>query len=244
MAKKLIGYGNFFCWNCGERIEKGKRICPNCGSKYSGDSKYGNVSALGAGGIGWSHNAAHHSFKKYFKNDRKYSMIWLIGISILVPGGMLLSREIELDTEGIMVIGGILAAFWGIGLLFMFKKRGKKPDWDGIVEDKKTFQKTRLRKDREGKKYEESYTEYIVYIRKQNNSIFELKEEDSAQYDYFNIYDYLHYHGDKYLNYIEKYDKSLDTIIFCASCRSICDIRDNYCERCGCILLKADWLSR
>lgn len=240
MAKKIIGYGNFFCWNCGDRIEKGKRTCPNCGVKYKGDSKYGDIPALGAGGVGWSSNAAHHSFKKYFKNDRKYSFIWLIGLSILIPGGMLLSGEIELDTEGIMVIGGILAAFWGIGLLFILKKGGKKPDWDGIVEDKKIFQKTRQTKDREGKAYDEEYTEYIVYIRKQNNSIFELIEENNTRYDYFNIGDYLHYHGSKYLNYIEKYDKSLDTTIFCASCSSISDMRDNYCERCGCILLKAD----
>ncbi len=242
MAKKIIGYGNFFCWNCGNRIEKGKRICPNCGSKYSGEGKYGNISALGVGGIGWSNNAAHPCFKKYIINDRKYSLIWLIGISILVPGVMLLSGEIEFDTEGIMVIGGILAAFWGIGILFIFKKSGNKPDWDGIVEDKKIFQKTRSKKDRQGKKYKESYTEYIVYIRKQNNDIIELKEDDSVQYDYFNIGDYLHYHGGKYLNCIEKYDKSLDTIIFCASCRSISDIRNNYCQRCGCILLKADSL--
>lgn len=240
MAKKFIGYGNFFCWNCGNRIEKAKRTCSNCGSKYSGQSKYGNVPALGAGGIGWSSNAAHHTFKKYFKNNRKYSLIWLIGISILVPGGMLLSGEIGFDTEGIMVMGGILAVFWVIGLLFIFKNRKNKPDWDGVVEDKKIFHKTRRKKDSQGKAYNESYTEYIVYIHKQNNHIFELMEEDSAQYDYFNIGDYLHYHGGKYLNYIEKYDKSLDTIIFCASCRNISDIRNNYCERCGCILLKAD----
>ena len=54
MAKKIIGYGNFFCWNCGNRIEKRKKTCPNCGSIYSGDGKYGNVQALGAGGIGLS----------------------------------------------------------------------------------------------------------------------------------------------------------------------------------------------
>jgi hypothetical protein len=97
--------------------------------------------------------------------------------------------------------------------------------------------KTGRKKDSEGKAYTEEYTEYIVYIRKLNNEIFELKYDNSTRYDYFNIGDYLHYHGSKYLNYFEKYDKSLDTIIFCASCGSLCDIRDNYCDRCGCILL-------
>jgi len=238
MAKKLIGYGNFFCRNCGNRIEKGEKTCPFCSSKYGGEDRYGNVSALGAGGTGWSNNTGHPCFKKYYKNNQKYGLIWLIGISILVPAALLLSGEIKLDSEGIMVMTGAIAVFWITGLIFLFKNRGDKTAWDGIVEEKKIFQKTRSRKDREGKKYRESYTEYIVYIRRQNNDIFELNEEDSAQYDYFNIGDYLHYHGDKWLHYIEKYDKSLDTTIFCASCRSICDIRDNYCERCGCILLK------
>lgn len=240
MAKKIIGYGNFFCWNCGKRIEKGKKICPNCGSKYSGHDRYGNTSALGAGGVGWSNNTSHPCFKEYFKNNRKYSLIWLIGISIIVPAALILTGEIKIDTEGIMVIGGVIAVFWIIGLVFLFKKRKNMPAWDGIVEDKRTFQKIRRRKDNGGKKYKESYAEYIVYIRKENNEIFELSNEDSTKYDYFRKGDYVHYHGDKSLNYIEKYDKSLDTTVFCACCGDISDIRDNYCERCGCILLKAD----
>ncbi|MBP7222825.1 MAG: hypothetical protein KBA50_06200 [Sedimentibacter sp.] len=240
MAKKFVGYGSFFCWNCGKGIERGEKNCPHCGSIYSGDNRYGNVSALGAGGTGWSNNTTHPCFKQYFKNNRNYGLIWLIGISILVPAVLVLTDEIEFNTEGIMVIGGVLAVFWITGLIFLFKNRGDKTAWDGIVEDKKIFQKNRRKKSPEGKKYEESYTEYIVYIRRQNKEIIELKEEDRAKYDYFNIGDYVHYHGDKWLHYIEKYDKSLDTTIFCACCGNISDIRDNYCERCGCILLKAD----
>ena len=240
MAKKIIGYGNFFCWNCGKRIENKKKICLYCGSKYSGQDRYGNASALGAGGIGWSNNTSHPCFKEYFKNKRKFGLIWLIGISIIVPAALILTDEIKIDTEGIMVIGGVIAVFWIIGLIFLFKNRKNIPSWDGIVEDKKIFQKIRSRKDSVGKNYKESYTEYIVYIRRENGVIFELSNEDSAQYDYFRKGDYVHYHGDKILNYIEKYDKSFDTTVFCACCGDISDIRDNYCERCGCILLKAD----
>ena len=240
MAKKIIGYGNFFCWNCGKRIENKKKICLYCGSKYSGQDRYGNASALGAGGIGWSNNTSHPCFKEYFKNKRKFGLIWLIGISIIVPAALILTDEIKIDTEGIMVIGGVIAVFWIIGLIFLFKNRKNIPSWDGIVEDKKIFQKIRSRKDSVGKNYKESYTEYIVYIRRENGEIFELSNEDSAQYDYFRKGDYVHYHGDKILNYIEKYDKSFDTTVFCACCGDISDIRDNYCERCGCILLKAD----
>jgi hypothetical protein len=236
MAKKIIGYGNFFCWNCGKRIEKRKKSCPYCGFKYSGQDKYGGVSALGSGGIGWSDNTNHSCFKEYYKNNRNYGFIWLIGISILVPAALILTGQIKF--EGFMVISGITAVFWIVGLLFLFKNSRNMPAWDGIVEDKKAFQKTRRKKDGNGNKYNETYTEYIVYIRRQNSDIFELKKEESAQYDYFKIGDYVHYHGNKYLHYIEKYDKSLDTTVFCACCGNQSDIRDNYCERCGCILLK------
>lgn len=240
MAKKIIGYGSFFCWNCGQRIENKKKNCHYCGSKYSKEDKYGNVSALDAGGVGWSNKTNHPCFKEYSKNNRKYVLIWLTGISIIVPAALIFTGEIKIDTEGIMVIGGVIAVFWIIGLIFLFKNHKNMPAWDGIVEDKKTLQKIRRRKDHEGKKYEESYTEYIVYIRRENNDIFELKKEDSDQFDYFRKGDYVHYHGDKSLNYIEKYDKSFDTTVFCACCGDINDIRNNYCERCGCILLKAD----
>ncbi len=239
MAKKIIGYGSFFCWNCGKGIENKKKICPYCGSKYSGEDKYGNVPALGAGGIGWSNNASHPCFKEYFKNNRKYGLIWLAGISIIVPAALILSGEIEFDNEGIMVMAGVIAVFWFIGLLFLFKNRKNMPAWDGLVEDKRILQKVRQKKDREGRSYRESYTEYIVYIRKDSKDIFELIREDSALYDYFRKGDYVHFHGDKSLNYIEKYDKSFDTSVFCACCGDISDIRDNYCKRCGCILLKA-----
>ena len=40
MGKKYVGYGDFFCTNCGERIENGARNCPNCGAPYTGRHRY------------------------------------------------------------------------------------------------------------------------------------------------------------------------------------------------------------
>lgn len=34
MGKKYIGYGDFFCWNCGKRIENRSKKCPHCGAYY------------------------------------------------------------------------------------------------------------------------------------------------------------------------------------------------------------------
>lgn len=241
MGKKVFGYGDFFCWNCGKRIEKGVDNCPYCSALYGGNQKYGNVLALGAGGIGWSDKARHPSFKKYFKNQRKAGFIWLIGISIIVPGGLLISKQISLDSEGIFVITGLLGIFWVVGLLFMFMGKKNKPDWDGVVENKRFENKVRKKRDDDGTSYKVSYTEYIVVIRKQNGSIYELKWEDNpAKYEYYRNGDYVHYHGSKYMNYFEKYDKSLDPFLFCVACGDKRDARDNYCGRCGAVLLKGD----
>ena len=240
MGKKFIGYGDFFCWNCGERIEKGEQICPKCGVKYDGKNKYDNDSALGAGGIGWSEQVGHPSLKNYFKSYCKCVLVWLIGLSILIPTILLLIGDIELDSEGTFVIKGVVTIFWVVGILFLLSLYGRnKPDWDGVVEDKKIIQKTRTRKDREGRKYKESYTEFVIFIRKQDGSLYELaKEDDSTLCEYYRIGDYVRYHGNRFLKYFEKYDKSLDTTIYCVSCGSRRDIRDNFCGGCGCVILK------
>ncbi len=239
MGKKRVGYSDFFCWNCGKRIEKGAEICPNCGVKYYGKNKYGSKTALGAGGIGWSDQTGHPSFKKYFKKKCAVVFTWLIGLSILIPAILLLIGDIGLDSEGITVIKVVVGILWFIGLLFLYPGRNK-PDWEGVVEDKKVVQKTRIRKDSEKRKYKESYRDFIVSIRKQDGSLYELKkEDDSTQYEYYRLGDYVRYHGNKHLRCFEKYDKSLDETISCVSCGSQRDIRDNFCGRCGSVLLKA-----
>lgn len=240
IGKKLIGYRNFFCWNCGDKIVRKEENCPNCGVKYSGKNKYNSNSALGAGGIGWSVQSRHPSFKNYFKKYCICVFTWLVGLSILVPTILLLIGDIELDSEGTLVIKVVVSMFWVVGILFLLFQRGKnKPDWDGVVGDKKILQKTRTRKGNDGRKYKESYTEYVVFIRKQDGSLYKLiKENNSTLYEYYRVGDYVHYHGNKYLNCFEKYDKSLDAVIFCITCGNQCDARSNFCERCGSVLLK------
>ena len=239
MSKKTVGYGSFFCWNCGRRMEKRGQQCPNCGVKYSGKNKYGSIPALGSGGIGWSDQAGHPCFERYIKNYRKNSYIWLIGLSILIPGGILATGELTFNAEGLMVIGVILGVLWAVGLIFLHRQYGgNRPDWDGTVENKQIFQKTETKKDQDGNRYKEAYTEFVVSIRKQDGALHTLAtKNDSTVYDYYRIGDYVHYHGSKYLNCFEKYDKSLDTVNFCASCHRLCDSRDHYCEACGSILL-------
>lgn len=241
MAKKRVGYGSFYCWNCGKNIEKGKRKCPYCEAWYSGKSKYEGLPETGAGGIGWSEQTGHPCFKKYVKKYRKYSFIWLAGVSILISVILLTVGDIEPDSEGLKILAIILGIIWFVGILFLFLLNGRnKPDWEGVVEDKTIEQKTRRNKDSDGNYYKERYTQYTVIIRKQDGSLYRISnDDDSTKYDYYRIGDYVKYHGGKYLKYIEKYDKSFDSVLYCASCKRGNDARNNFCEYCGSVILKA-----
>ncbi|NLE24950.1 MAG: hypothetical protein GX625_06345 [Clostridiaceae bacterium] len=238
MAKKFIGYGNFFCSNCGERIEKGKMKCPACGVWYSEKKKYGNSSALGSGGIGWSDRINDSRFAKYDRNLRKAGYIWMGGLSIIIPAIMLATGDISLDKEGITVISVIIGVLWLFGLVFLFFSGRKKPDWDGQVVDKKIEQRSRRVKS--GDDYiKENYVEFIVVFRLTDGSIKEVSFKDSqTRFDYYRIGDYVHFHGKRHLSAIEKYDKSQDEILFCIKCQQLNDARNNFCPRCGCPLLK------
>ncbi len=238
MEKKFIGYGNFFCSNCGERIEKGKMKCPDCGSWYSEKKKYGGSSALGAGGIGWSDKTNDSRFAKYDRNYRKYSFIWVGGLSIIIPVIMLATGDISLDKEGITVLAVIIGVLWLFCLVFLFFSGRSKPDWDGRVEDKRIDQRTRRVKVADGYR-NESYTEHMVVFRLTDGSIKEKSfKEDLTRFDYFTIGDYVHFHGNKHISAIEKYDKAKDEILFCVKCQQVNDARNNFCPRCGCPLLK------
>jgi DNA-directed RNA polymerase subunit RPC12/RpoP len=240
MAKKRIGYGSFFCWNCGNPIEKEKRKCPHCGAWYSGKDRYMGAPALGAGGIGWSDQAGHPGFKKYVKRYRRYALFWLIGLSILVPGILLAVGDLRPDREGLTILAVIVGILWFVGLLFLVLQFGRNHrDWEGVGEDKTVRHETRRRKDANGNAYFEPVTVYTVHIRKRDGSLHRLTgRDDDREYAYYRIGEYVRYHGSKYLKYLEKYDKSGDEILFCASCKRANDIRNRFCEYCGSILLK------
>ncbi|NLX63186.1 MAG: hypothetical protein GX022_00170 [Clostridiaceae bacterium] len=238
MAKKFFGYGDFFCSNCGERIEKGKMKCPACGAWYSEKKRYGNSSALGAGGIGWSDKIKDPRFVKYDRYYRKYSHILMCGLSILIPAIILATGDIRPDEEGITVISFIIGVLWLFGLVSLFFSGRNKPDWEGQVVEKRIEHKTR--KVKSGDDYiKENYDEYIVVFRLTDGSIKEVSFKDSrTMFDYYRIDDYVHFHGKRYLSAFEKYDKSRDEILFCIKCHQMNDARNNFCSRCGCPLLK------
>ena len=61
-------------------------------------------------------------------------------------------------------------------------------------------------------------------------------DADDTRYNYYKIGDRVRHH--KGLNTYEKQNKTGDTIIFCNACASLNDIKEDYCFRCKCPLLK------
>ena len=238
MAKKIIGYGDFYCWKCGKNIEKGHETCPFCGAAYE---RFDTDEAKGAGGVGWSSQAEHSSFAAWRKRNRRTFQIWMILLSLVI--GVILfvvPGELEFDAEGLKIYAGVLAIVWAIDLLWYYFNNKTRKDWEGVVERKLTEEYTRTVKDEEHGKHKERHTRFIVQFRKADGGEEKLTETDKPQwYDYLDEGDRVRYHGHRGMNYYEKYDKSEDEVIPCAGCGSVRDARENFCGRCGCIILKS-----
>ncbi len=229
----------YFCPHCGEKFPAKANHCSHCGFEPHGSDPYRGASAIGAGGIGWSDRIQAPQFAKYQKSRRKIIMIWAFALAILIPALILIFDRSDGEGENLFVVLVIGGMFLLIGLYSALSTRHKGKGWDGVVEDKKVFEKKRRVSDNDGNSHMEHYLEYIVYVRRTNGRIEELKyTNDATVFDYYAIGDFLHKHANRNLRTIEKYDKSKDEIIFCAACGGMSDIRADYCLQCGCPLLK------
>ncbi|MDD4335176.1 MAG: hypothetical protein PHY77_06175 [Desulfotomaculaceae bacterium] len=141
-----------------------------------------------------------------------------------------------MDNPEALYIGlGIGGMFLAIALYSIIgKSRGAT--WDGVVVDKKIEKKTRKKHSDDGV-YRVRYKLYTVVFKAESGKIYEINaEDDDTVYNYYQIGDKVRHHGR--LNTKEKYDKSGDDIIFCNACAYLNDIKDNYCIKCNCPLLK------
>ncbi len=229
----------FFCSRCGTNFPAKAEHCPQCGFNPYESDPYPGISPLGAGGVGWSDRIHDPRFNTYQKNRRKIILIWTVALAIVVPLMLLIFHEGRLDGESLIVAAVISGMFLLIGLYAALHTRQKGTGWDGVVEDKKEFLRERRVKESDGRYRLEPYMEYVVYIRRNDGKIEELKyTNDTTLYNYYQVGEYVHMHEDRDLRALEKYDKSRDEIIFCASCGGLMDIRADYCSQCGCPLLK------
>lgn len=217
----------FFCTQCGTRLS-GKKKCKNCGFDITSEKPYSNLSPLKAGGKGWSDAVNDYRFAGYQSNRRTYITIFTFLLVAAILCFLLLSGDLALDREGITVIAVLSAMFIFIALYSMRNTKKKGEEWIGTVEDKRSYYNKK-----------NSHQNNVIIVRLDNGKLVELPMGDNlVLYDYFNIGDKLKKHNKPNLRALEKYDKSGDEVLFCPSCATLNDTRDNFCKACGSPLLK------
>lgn len=127
MAKKKIGYGDFYCVFCGEGVEKKAEICPRCGRPYYSENRYGAVPALGAGGVGWSDQVNNPCFKKNSRKNIFGMIIIMMIISVIIFSAIYFTSDMDFD-EVLPIFGGVMAIEWVFWIVWLIGQYGKRKD--------------------------------------------------------------------------------------------------------------------
>lgn len=214
---------SFFCPQCGTRLS-GKKACSKCGFDIHNENAYGDTTALGAGGVGWSDKIDDPRFAGYQSNKRKYVGLFTILLVFAIIAFLLFTGDLRLDGEGLIVMIVISAMFILIALYAMLGTKRKGKEWTGKVVDKHLEDGAHLKSH--------------LIIQLENGSKQTFIFEDRIHYDYYEIGDVVRQHNKPNLKTLEKYDKRKDEVLFCPSCGYLCDARDHFCQACGSPLLK------
>ena len=236
MAVKRFGSGDFYCAFCGARREKDASVCPRCGAPYDDETRHGCAPSLGAGGIGWSENAAHPSFQAYRKQSARAGVIFLLILTVLAFVILLILGKLE--GKNLYIFLGVAGAIWLFDLCWILWNNKGGKDWEGVLQRKRAEERREVRRGSDGGNDVRYHTDYILTFRTKEDKKKRIKRTDDASlYNYLREGEYVRHIGR--LRYIEKYDKSRDPYIPCAACGQNRDARDNFCGRCGAVLLKA-----
>jgi len=186
--------------------------------------------------IGYSEKINDPAMTRYVRNTNRWSAIFALIIAVAAVVGFYIAGETGSDMENpeALYIGLSVGSMFLLIALFQIVGRKKSTTWDGTVVEKKVVIKSRRSKDDD---FLKDYTVFTIYIRNEAGKNYSISaEDDDTQYNYYQIGDKVRHH--KGLNSYEKYDKSKDSIIFCNACASLNDIKDDFCFRCKCPLLK------
>ena len=238
MAQKKIGYGDFFCGNCGKPMEKKAAVCPHCKQPYDVAVRCGSINPLGAGGIGWSPEVRNPCFARKKKKNTAAIFIFLLIVCVIIFIAMLTVGDLTLDSDGMRIFGGVMAVLWTFWIIWMIAKSIPKKDWEGTVQGREQQEKHFTRHGSDGSTQDSWQMHYTTHLRTTGGKAVKIREIDRPfWYQYLKDGELIRFHG-RNMRYYEKYDKSKDLTIPCASCEAMRDSRENYCGRCGCILLK------
>jgi len=188
--------------------------------------------------MGFSSKINDPAFAKYLKNTNRWSAIFSIIIAAAAVIGFYIYGETssEMENPQALYMGLGIGGMFLLIALFTIIGRKKSTTWDGTVVDKKIEKKRRSQSSGDDH-YWENYTLFTVFLRSDSGKKHKISvENDDTLYNYYQVGDRVRHH--KGLNSYEKYDKSRDSIIFCNACASLNEIRDDYCFRCKCPLLK------
>lgn len=228
-----------YCKHCGAAISENEKFCKECGGEQS-PQKIETTASKEQSLVGFSQKINDPAFDKYIKNNNRWSAIFSIVLAAVAVIGFFIAGEVGADgmknPQAIFIGLGVGGIFMVIAL-FQVLSRKRSTTWDGTIENKETKKKTERHTYGEDDVSYEDYLEYSVIIRSDCGKKVVLKaKNDDTLYNYYSVGDKIRHHAQ--LDSYEKYDKTGDTFIPCIACATICDIKDDYCFRCKCPLLK------
>ncbi len=180
--------------------------------------------------MSFSDKISDPAYSKYKRDSITWSFLFssILAIIAIIAFPIYGNHTGELDWPESLFYGmGIGGMFITIAALQTAKRKLDKT-WDGVVVDKQFHNKHSRN---------EYHTYYIIKIEKDSGKVKTLKWRDYTDiFNYYDIGDRVRHH--KGLFYFEKYDKSRDSEILCISCIYFNDIKEDFCVRCKCPLLK------
>ncbi len=225
------------CTNCGEKLTQDAIFCNLCGVEQN--PTYAFQPDVNSNLVGFSNRINDPAFARYVKNTYLWSAIFSVLLAIAAIVGCYIVGEIspEMSNPDSLYIGIGIGSMFFVIAFFQIIGRKRTKTWDGIIEDK-AIKKKKQRENYGSNDYHYvNYLEYTVVIRSDHGKLYEISAiNDDTMYNYYNIGDKVRHHAG--LNSFEKFDKSRDTFIPCNACASLNDIKDDYCSRCKCPLLK------
>lgn len=226
-----------YCHQCGSMTGQDAKFCTSCGARQTIGNPDGAVKARGL--AGFSNRITDPAFARHIKNSNRWSAIFSVILAAAAFIGFTVAGELgveDMENPQSLFIGiGIGGMFLSIAL-FQIIGRKRSRTWEGTVVDK-TSKKKERRLGSDDDSYTDYYMEYVVTVQEDGGKRHRLvTEDDTTVYDYYKVGDRVKHHGG--LNSYEKFDKSGDSIIFCAACASLNSIEEEYCARCKCPLLK------
>lgn len=229
-----------YCQLCGAVVSENAKFCKACGGVLNKQPK--NVPPnIDQHLVGFSSKINDPAFEKYIKNTNRWSAIFsvILAVAAIISFFIYGETSTEMENPQALFIGLGIGGMFLLIALFQIIGRKRSKTWDGTVVDKTVKKKNRRQSTGGGDNdyYIHYYTEYAVIVRKDGGKTHRMvAEDDDTVYNYYQIGDRVRHHGG--LNSYEKYDKSRDSIIFCAACASLNKMEDDYCFRCKCPLLK------